>query len=161
MKDALNIDHCRGFLDALASLNSEASDLCASYELQRLPDAPDMLTALGLRVEEHARDVIAPARHLPAALWHITVAPCGRVQLEQACQRWFFSSEHMQAAPPERFRACLVNAFLEALDMSLAGFTAHAVTMTLPPGVWYAIHWDEIAFESGNERYLLHFSHSD
>lgn len=161
MNDALNIDYCRGFLGALARLNSEASDLCASYELQRLPDAPDMLAALGLRVEDHARNVIAPARHLPASMWHITVTPCGRAQLEQLCQRWFFSSDHMRTAPPERFRASLVNAFLEALDMSLAGFSAYSVKMTLPPGVWYAIHWDEIAFASGSERYLLHFSHSD
>ena len=161
MNDALNIDHCRGFLDALAMLNSEASDLCATYELQRLPDAPDLLTALGLRVEDEALHVGSLARALPAPLWQITVALCGRAHLEQMCQRWFFSSEHMRTAPPDRFRACLVNAFLDALDRSLAGFTAHAVTMTLPPGAWYAIHWNEIAFESGSERYLLHFSHSD
>ncbi|OEZ49896.1 hypothetical protein JAB1_10090 [Janthinobacterium sp. MP5059B] len=161
MNDALNIDHCRGFLDALAMLNSEASDLCATYELQRLPDAPDLATALGLRIEEYALTVIEPARDLPAALWQIAAVPCGRAQLEQLCQRWFFSSDHMRTAPPGRFRACLVNAFLEALDMSLAGFSVHAVAMTPPPGVWYAIHWDEIAFESGDERYLLHFSHSD
>ncbi|MDN2702992.1 MULTISPECIES: hypothetical protein [unclassified Janthinobacterium] len=161
MNDALNIDHCRGFLDALAMLNSEASDLCASYELQRLPDAPDLLTALGLRVEDYALNVSIPARALPAPLWQITVAPCGRAHLEQVCQRWFFSSDHMRTAPPDRFRACLVNAFLDALDMSLAAFTMHIVKMTPPPGVWYAIHWDEIAFESGDERYLLHFSHSD
>lgn len=159
MNSALNIDHCRGFLDALARLNSEASDLCASYELQRLPDAPDMLTALGLRIEDFALHASAPARDLPAALWHITVAPCGRAQLEQVCQRWFFSSEHMQAAPAGRFRAQLVAAFLESLDAVLGGFSLHAVTMA--PPMWYAIHWDEIAFESGNERYLLHFSHSD
>ncbi|MCX7294492.1 hypothetical protein [Janthinobacterium sp.] len=161
MNSALNIDHCRGFLDALAMLNSEASDLCATYELQRLPDAPDLLTALGLRVEDYALHVGSLARALPVPLWQITVAPCGRAHLEHMCQRWFFSSEHMRTAPPDRFRACLVNAFLDALDMSLAGFTAHAVTMTLPPGAWYAIHWNEIAFESGSERYLLHFSHSD
>ncbi|APA69132.1 hypothetical protein [Janthinobacterium sp. 1_2014MBL_MicDiv] len=161
MNYALNVDHCRGFLDALAVLNGEASDLCASYELQRLPDAPDLVTALGLRVEDYALNVIAPARDLPAPLWQITVAPCGRAQLEQVCQRWFFSSDHMQTAPPGRFRACLVNAFLEALDMSLSGFTVHSVKMTQPPGVWYAIHWDEIAFERDGERYLLHFSHSD
>lgn len=161
MNYALNIDHCRGFLDALAMLNSEASDLCATYALLRLPDAPDLATALGLRVEDYALNVIEPARNLPAALWHIKAAPCGRAQIEQACQRWFFSSEHMQMAPPDRFRAGLVNAFLEALDMSLAGFTAHAVSMAAPPGFWYAIHWDEIAFERDGERYLLHFSHSD
>ncbi|MBG6223385.1 hypothetical protein H4V96_001583 [Janthinobacterium sp. CG_23.4] len=158
---ALNMDHCRGYLGALERLNSEAGDLCASYELQRLPDAPDLLTALGMRVEEHALHVIEPARDLPAPLWHLKVAPCGRAQLEQVCQRWFFSSAHMQTAPPGRFRACLVDAFLEALDMSLAGFTVHVVKMAPPPGFWYAIHWDEIAFELGDERYLLHFSHSD
>lgn len=157
----MSVLHCQGFLDALTILNGEASDLCASYELQRLPDAPDLATALGMRVEDYALNVIEPARALPAALWHLHAAPCGRAHLELVCQRWFFSSQHMQTAPPGRFRACLVNAFLEALDMSLAGFTAHAVKMTPPPGFWYAIHWDEIAFESGNERYLLHFSHSD
>jgi len=161
MNYALNMDHCRGFLDALAMLNSEACDLCATYELQRLPDAPDLLTALGMRVEDYALNVIEPARDLPTALWHLKVAPCARAQLEQVCERWFFSSDHMQTAPPGRFRACLVKAFLEALDMSLAGFTAHAVKMTPPPGFWYAIHWDEIAFERDGERYLLHFSHSD
>jgi|GEM_PF-3264544 hypothetical protein len=159
MNYTLNMDHCRGFLCALESLNGEASDLCASYELQRLPDAPDLFTALGLRVEDYALNVIEPARVLPAALWHIAAVPCGRAHLEQVCQRWFFSSEHMRTAPPGHFRACLVNAFLEALDMSLAGFTAHAVTMT--PPIWYAIHWGEIAFERDGERYLLHFSHSD
>lgn len=155
----MSVLHCQGFLEALALLNGEASDLCASYELQRLPDAPDLATALGLRMEDYALHVIAPARDLPAALWHIKVAPCGRAELEQVCQRWFFSSRHMQAAPPGRFRAQLVATFLESLDDALGGFSLHAVTMT--PPMWYAIHWDEIAFERDGERYLLHFSHSD
>ena len=155
----MSILRCQGFLEALALLTGEASDLCASYELQRLPDAPNLSTALGLRVEDYALHVIAPARDLPAALWHIKVAPCGRAELEQVCQRWFFSSRHMQAAPPGRFRAQLVAAFLESLDDALGGFSLHAVTMT--PPMWYAIHWDEIAFERDGERYLLHFSHSD
>ncbi|MGK5010566.1 hypothetical protein [Janthinobacterium sp. MDB2-8] len=157
----MSVPYCLGFLEALAILNGEASDLCASYELQRLPDAPDLSTALGLRVEDYALKVIEPARDLPAALWHVNAVPCGRAHLEQVCQRWFFSSQHMQAAPPGRFRALLVAAFLASLDGALGGFSLHAVTMTPPPGFWYAIHWDEIAFESGNERYLLHFSHSD
>ena len=157
----MSVLRCQGFLEALALLNGEASDLCASYELQRLPDAPDWATALGMRVEDYALRVIAPARDLPAPLWDIKLAPCGRAQLEQVCQRWFFSSRHMQAAPPGRFRAQLVAAFLESLDDALGGFSLHAVTMTPPSGFWYAIHWDEIAFESGSERYLLHFSHSD
>ena len=155
----MSVLRCQGFLEALALLNGEASDLCASYELQRLPDAPDLATALGLRVEDHALHVIAPARDLPAALWHIKTAPCGRAQLEQVCQRWFFSSQHMQAAPPGRFRAQLVASFMESIDDALGGFSPHAVTMT--PPMWYAIHWDEIAFERDGERYLLHFSHSD
>ncbi|MNK47287.1 hypothetical protein D3C87_660940 [compost metagenome] len=155
----MSILRCQGFLEALALLNGEASDLCASYELQRLPDAPNLSTALGLRVEDYALHVIEPARDLPAALWHIKVAPCGRAELEQVCQRWFFSSRHMQAAPPGRFRAQLVAAFLESVDDALGGFSLHAVTMT--PPMWYAIHWDEIAFERDGERYLLHFSHSD
>lgn len=155
----MSVLRCQGFLEALALLNGEASDLCASYELLRLPDAPDLATALGLRVEDYALHVIEPARDLPAALWHIKVAPCGRAELEQVCQRWFFSSRHMQAAPPGRFRAQLVAAFLESLDDALGGFSLHAVTMT--PPMWYAIHWDEIAFERDGERYLLHFSHSD
>ena len=155
----MSVIRCQGFLEALALLNSEASDLCATYELQRLPDAPDLTTALGLRVEDYASRVIAPARDLPAALWHIKVAPCGRTQLEQVCQRWFFSSRHMQAAPPGRFRAQLAATFLESLDGALGGFSLHAVTMA--PPMWYAIHWDEIAFERDGERYLLHFSHSD
>lgn len=155
----MSVLRCQGFLEALALLNGEASDLCASYELQRLPDAPNLSTALGLRVEDYVLNVIEPARDLPAALWHIKVAPCGRAQLEQVCQRWFFSSRHMQAAPPGRFRALLVAAFLESLDDALGGFSLHAVTMT--PPMWYAIHWDEIAFERDGERYLLHFSHSD
>jgi len=157
----MSVPHCQGFLEALAMLNGEASDLCASYELSRLPDAPDLATALGLRVEDHALHVIEPARDLPAALWHIHAAPCGRAQLEQVCQRWFFSSRHMQAAPPARFRAQLVAAFIESLDEALGVFSPYAVTMTPPSGFWYAIHWDEIAFELGDERYLLHFSHSD
>lgn len=161
MSFALNLAASQGFLEALALLNSEASDLCASYELQRLPDAPDLATALGLRVEDYALHVIEPARDLPAALWHLHAAPCGRAHLEQVCQRWFFSSRHMQAAPPGRFRAQMVAAFIESLDDALGGFSLHAVTMTPPAGFWYAIHWDEIAFELGDERYLLHFSHSD
>ena len=161
MNCALNMDHCRGFLGALERLNSEASDLCASYELQRLPDAPDLATALGLRVEDYALNVIEPARDLPAALWCIEPAPCARTHLESVCQRWFFSSQHMQAAPPGRFRAQLLAAFIDSLDDALGGFSLHAVTMTPPAGFWYAIHWDEIAFELGDERYLLHFSHSD
>ncbi|NHQ91291.1 hypothetical protein [Janthinobacterium lividum] len=157
----MSVLRCQGFLEALALLNSEVSDLCASYELQRLPDAPDLATALGLRVEDHALHVIEPARDLPAALWHLHAAPCGRAHLEQVCQRWFFSSQHMQVAPPGRFRAQLVVAFLESIDNALGGFSLHAVTMTPPAGFWYAIHWDEIAFERDGERYLLHFSHSD
>ena len=155
----MSVLRCQGFLEALALLNGEASDLCASYELQRLPDAPDLATALGLRVEDYALHVIEPARDLPAALWHIHAAPCARAKLEQVCQRWFFASRHMQAAPPGRCRALLVAAFLESLDDALGGFSLHAVTMT--PPMWYAIHWDEIAFERDGERYLLHFSHSD
>ena len=157
----MSILHCQGFLEALALLNSDASDQCASYELQRLPDAPDLATALGLRVEDYALNVIEPARDLPAALWRIEPAPCARTHLESVCQRWFFSSQHMQAAPPGRFRAQLVAAFIDSLDDALGGFSLHAVTMTPPAGFWYAIHWDEIAFELGDERYLLHFSHSD
>ena len=121
----MSVLHCQGFLEALAMLNGEASDLCASYELQRLPDAPDLATALGLRVEGYALNVIEPARDLPAALWHVN------------------------AAPPGRFRAQLVAAFIESLDDALGGFSLHAVTMTPPAGFWYAIHWDEIAFELG------------
>jgi len=157
----MSILHCQGFLEALAIINGEASDLCASYELQCLPDAPDLATALGLRVEDYALNVIEPARDLPAALWRIEPAPCARTHLESVCQRWFFSSQHMQAAPPGRFRAQLVAAFIDSLDDALGGFSPHAVTMTPPAGFWYAIHWDEIAFELGDERYLLHFSHSD
>lgn len=161
MSFALNLAASRGFLEALAMLNGEASDLCASYELLRLPDAPDMTTALGLRVEDYALHVIEPARDLPAPLWHIKLAPCARGHLEQVCQRWFFSSRHMQAAPPGRFRAQLVAAFLESLDEALGDCSLYAVTMAPPSGFWYAIHWDEIAFERAGERYLLHFSHSD
>ncbi|WP_219116662.1 hypothetical protein [Janthinobacterium sp. UMAB-56] len=157
----MSVLRCLGFLEALAMLNGEASDLCASYELQRLPDAPDLATALGLRVEDYALNVIEPARDLPAALWHLHAAPCARAHLELVCQRWFFSSQHMQAAPPGRFRAQLVAVFFASLDEALGGFSLHVVSMTPPPGFWYAIHWDEIAFELGDERYLLHFSHSD
>ena len=155
----MNVLHCQGFLDALALLNGEASDLCATYELQLLPPAPDLLAALGVRVEEHALSAFGPGRAAAAPLWQIKLAPFEREQLPALCQRWFFSSRHMQAAPPGRFRTSLVDAFLETLDVSLAGFTAHAVTMT--PPLWYAINWNEIAYESGNERYLLHFSYSD
>ena len=116
-------------------------------------------TALGLRAEDHALNGSSPARELPAPLWRIATAPCGRAQLEDICQRWFFSSRHMQAAPGGRFRAHLVAAFIESLDQSLAGYAMHTVMMT--PPMWYAIHWDEIAFELGGDRYLLHFSHSD
>ncbi|PLY43790.1 hypothetical protein CSZ94_07295 [Janthinobacterium sp. ROICE36] len=163
MNYALNVDHCRGFLDALSMLNSEASDLCATYELLRLPDAPDLLTALGMRVEEYGLNGVGAARDVTAPLWQISVAPYDRAQLPALCQRWFFSSKHMQTAPPGHFRACLVQAFLEALEMSLGEFAVHAVTMT--PPIWYAINWNELAFERTNgresERYLLHFSYSD
>ena len=155
----MSLDRCQGVLDALALLNSEAADLCASYEVRRLPDAPDLATALGLRAEDHALNGSSPARELPAPLWRIANAPCGRAQLEDICQRWFFSSRHMQAAPGGRFRAHLVAAFIESLDQSLSGYAMHTVMMT--PPMWYAIHWDEIAFERGGDRYLLHFSHSD
>ena len=155
----MSFDYCQGFLDALALLNSEASDLCASYEIVRLPDAPDLATALGLRMEDHARNQITPSRELSAPLWQIATTPMPRARLQQVCQRWFFSSRHMQAAPGGRFRAHLVAAFIESLDQWLAGCAMHTVTMT--PPMWYAIHWDEIAFERGGDRYLLHFSHSD
>lgn len=155
----MSLDHCQGMLDALALLNSEAADLCAIYELVRLPEAPELAMALGLRVEDHALNAISPARELPAPLWRIATTPCERAQLEDICQRWFFSSRHMQAAPGGRFRANLVAAFIESLDDMLAGYAMHKVTMT--PPMWYAIHWDEIAFERGADRYLLHFSHSD
>lgn len=155
----MSFDYCQGFLDALALLNSEASDLCASYEIVRLPDAPDLATALGLRVEDHALSQISPSRELSAPLWQIATTPMPRAQLQQVCQRWFFSSQHMQAAPAGQFRANLAAAFLEALGQALYGFDAHSVTMA--PPMWYAIHWDEIAFVRGTERYLLHFSHSD
>jgi len=155
----MSLDHCQGFLDALALLNSEASDLCATYEIVRLPGAPDLATALGLRVEDHALNQISPSRILPAPLWQIAAMPMARAPLQQVCLRWFFSSQHMQAAPAGRFRTSLAAAFLEALDQALDGFEAHSVTMA--PPMWYAIHWDEIAFVRGAERYLLHFSHSD
>lgn len=155
----MSLDRCQGFLEALALLNGEASDLCAIYEMVRLPEAPDLPTALGLRVEDVALNVISPARELPAPLWQIATAPCDSAQLIAVCQRWFFSSQHMQAAPGGGFRANLTTAFIELLEDALAGYTMHTVTMT--PPMWYAIHWDEIAFERGSDRYLLHFSHSD
>lgn len=155
----MNLDYCQGLLRALALLNCEPSDLCASYEIVRLPDAPDLAAALGLRVEDHALNQISPSRELPAPLWQIAATPMPRAQLQQVCQRWFFSSEHMQAAPAGQFRTSLAAAFLEALDQALGGFDAYSVTMA--PPMWYAIHWNEVAFVRGAERYLLHFSHSD
>lgn len=155
----MTLDYCQGFLRALALLNCEAADLCASYEIVRLPDAPDLATALGLRVEDYALNQISPSRALPAPLWRIATAPMARAQLQQVCQRWLFSSEHMQAAPAGHFRVHRVAQFLDLLDETLDGYEAHAVSMT--PPIWYAIHWDEIAFVRGAERYLLHFSHGD
>ena len=104
--------------------------------------------------------VVAVAAAAPERAGGATLAAYD-MALELVCQRWFFSSRHMQAAPPARFRAQLVAAFLASLDEALGGFSPYAVTMTPPAGFWYAIHWDEIAFELGDERYLLHFSHSD
>lgn len=157
------LDYCRGFLDALALLNSEASDLAASYELQALPAAPSLTAALGRRVEDHALNQIAPARELPAHLWQIDTGPLAEGEFDVIVERWFFSSQHMQAAPGGAFRRNVQNAFVSALQQSLSGFAAFKVGMR--PPMWYAIHWDEIAFERGAgsdaERYLLHFSHSD
>ena len=121
----------------------------AARAQQALPGLGDAQVAVDRATQadadQYAPDLIASAR----------------AHLEQVCQRWLFSSRHMQAAPPGRFRAQLVAAFLESLDEALGGFFSYAVTMTPPSGFWYAIHWDEIAFELGDERYLLHFSHSD
>lgn len=160
---AAKLDYCRGFLDALALLNSEASDLAASYELHALPAAPDLAGALGLRVEDYAKNVIAPARDLPAPMWQIASRKLDAGQFDTVLQRWFFSSEHMQAAQGGAFRRNLQQAFAGALLAALDGYAACKVSMQ--PPMWYAIDWDEIAFERGHgmaaERYLLHFSHSD
>lgn len=160
---AASLDYCRGFLDALALMNSEASDLAASYELQLVPPAPDLAGALGLRVEDYVKNVIAPARDLPAPLWQITSRTLAAGEFDTILQRWFFSSMHMQAAPGGAFRRNLQQAFAGALLEALDGYAACKVSMQ--PPMWYAIHWDEIAFERGQgmaaERYLLHFSHSD
>lgn len=154
---------CTGFLDAMASLNSAPGDRYAQFFLAPLPAAPDLQQALTRYFDDYVNENIVVVREGDAAHeWGIDTCPIEvpRKYLAAKCEKWFFGSEHMRMAPPATHRANLIASFLHSVGLVIGmdGVT-HSVSIA-PPG-WFAIDWDLVAFERGEQRFLLQFSHSD
>ncbi|AOI73651.1 hypothetical protein WI73_04120 [Burkholderia ubonensis] len=158
-----NIEYCNGFLDAMATLNCEVTDIYADYVLEALPPALDLNSSLRQHFEDYGKYKVKPAKIFTADNWHIKVEdffePSDQ-SMYKICEKWFFASSTLAQAPQERhYRRNVAIGFIDALESALGKFSARRVEIT--PPIWYAMEWENIAIESGNERYLLHFSRSD
>lgn len=158
-----NIEHCNGFLDAMRLLNSEVTDVYADFSLEILPAASDLHLALSHYFEDYGRKRIIPAKEFPAERWNIKLSSfvdSADDALHSICSKWFFISSTMEKAPKDySYRHNAVVTFLDALKSVLGTFSIHNVEIS--PPIWYAMEWDNIAFEANDARYLLHFSRSD
>ena len=157
------LDFCNGFLEAMALLNAELTDVYSAFEISRLPEAPNLRAALDLHFENQGKVLYSPPREYPASAWHIELDEIdgldGKV-MRKICEQWFFCSTCMTAAPQSHhYRSNVVGAFLGALSSAFKDYIPHTV-LTRPP-IWYAEEWNDIAFEKGHERYLMHMSRSN
>jgi hypothetical protein len=158
----LDLQKCNGFLAAMALANSEPSDCCAEFFLTLLPPAKDLKGALELYFENYVREANAVLRDGRSAEdWLVDTLAIDAVRklLSSVCEKWFFSSDHMRASPTGTHRANLISSFLDNLAITVGSGMMHRVYIT--PPCWYAIDWDEFVFENEEQRFLLHFSHSD
>ena len=132
------IDFCNGYLAALERLNSQVTDVYAAYELETLPVASDLETALSLRFADFPRTQRQLDKDFPSEYWNIQVAPLGSEldePLRAVLRKWFFHSEHMGDTPPGprgHHRENVVVNFLDELVTALGPFKAFHV-ITRPP----------------------------
>jgi hypothetical protein len=161
--NSVKIEYCNGFLDAMRLLNSEVTDVYADFFLELLPASSDLHSALGRYFEEYGKNQIIPAREFPAERWHIKInsfTDSFDDALYAICSKWFFISSSMGNAPKDySYRHNAVVTFFDTLKSALGTFSAYSVVIS--PPFWYAMEWDNIAFEADDARYLLHFSRSD
>ena len=153
---------CTGFLDAMTLLNSAESDCYAEFYLTQLPQAANLKSALALHYANYLKENDIVLRDGAAGdAWSIDTLeiPAPSTMLDATCRKWFFCSEHMTSTPSGTHRANIISHFLCELKQAVGAATTHRVYIT--PPCWYAIDWDEIAFEREDRRYLLHFSHSN
>lgn len=153
---------CSGFLAAMTSLNHAEKDCYADFFLRPLPPAGSLREALALHFahEVSENDVVLHDGR-PASDWrvHTEEVPFQKAFVARVCADWFFQSEYMQTALRDSYRDGLVDSFLGLLEQGIGACTVHSVS--IDPPCWYAIRWDLIAFERGDDRFLLHFSHSN
>lgn len=153
---------CTGFLDAMTLLNSASSNCYAQFYLIRLPQADNLKAALALHYANYLKENDVVLRDGGSGeTWLIdTLESADPTKLlDSTCRKWFFCSEHMATAPSGNHRSNMISHFLDELRQAVGAGKTHRVYIT--PPCWYAIDWDEIAFEQEDQRYLLHFSHSN
>lgn len=153
-------EFCSGFLEAMQLLNSEVSNVYAEYYLEVLPDAQDLKLAMALYFEDYGKNQIHPPKDFKAEHWNIQLSTANEDHLVLILKKWFFISSTMRGAPKEGFyRSNAATAFLYALKSAIGQFSTHQIEIS--PPIWYAMEWDNIALETKDGRYLLHFSHSN
>lgn len=161
----MSIEQTNAYLDALAVLN-DGPDHISEYTVCQLRRAPSLSEALSLHFSSLCTSDRNPPQ--PAELWHIKVEPISspwRPKLALACEHWFFDQ---QFSPKGDFsptgncrwtRQNVVETFLEYLERSIGH--ADAFEVKVSPPMFYQCIWQEFAFASNREHWLLHFGFFD
>jgi hypothetical protein len=147
-------------VNALLTEIAEANDgvnHVSEYSLTLLPSADSMNFALDAYFSAMSTSNSAPQ---PAVRWNIrtTELDDAKIQLRAATRRWFYDLEfspNVDGVTAEK----VIGEFMVRLE-SIVGLPKVCEVKVHPP-MWYECDWQDFAFDSGQQRWLLHFGFSD
>lgn len=149
---------CNAFLEVIALLNN-GPDHSSSYGIESLPDALCIGESLRLYFSGNSTNTVPPQ---PAEHWHIRQIPIEGdwvLPIKKAAHRWFFEQRFSPSLQRDYVRDDFVDRFLQHLCALVGAATACRVE-TSPP-MWYECVWDDFAFSTCGNFWLLHFGFSD
>jgi len=153
----MHFDSCNGFLNAIALFNDGANH-ASTYTMELLPAASSLDSSLATYFSAMSTSHVPPQ---PAEKWQIQTTELDddwAQALRQVAHHWFFE----QAFSPkvdQTIAENVVETFL-AHVRAIVG-DAKAFQVDVSPPMWYEGVWQDLAFDSQQGRWLLHFGVSD
>ena len=151
------LEECNAFLEGLALLNDGVNH-SSSYVIESLPSAASLAESLGLHFSSISTSNSPPQ---PAESWQIRIAQLPGNwddSIAGLVRRWLFQQDFSPQI--EDWKQQNVVQTLLSRMKALFG-CASAFKIEVSPPLWYECVWEDVAIETGNNRWLVHFGFSD
>jgi hypothetical protein len=152
----MSLNQLNELLERIGETN-DGTNHGSEYALYELPDAETLQDALdcyfsGLSTSN------SPAQ--PAGSWRIRTTPLkdSREALRVVARHWFYELEYSPNVDPA-YSEEIISEFITLLRSVVDDASVFEVHVA--PPMWYECVWQDIAFDAGNRRWLLHLGFSD